>query len=317
MKFIFASASCALCAAVRHALSYVRACVRACVCVCVCVLRYLHEALFPKIPLLGLVPIFINANTGKFSGNTITLGARGDSYYEYLLKQWLQSDRKDDRWKNMYTETVDGIFKHLVKESSPNKLTYLGELINGSPSPKMDHLVCFMPGTLALGTANGLPESHMDLAKKLMKTCYEMYRQMPIGLAPEIAHFNTNGKGNDLIIKDADAHNLLRPETVESLFIMHRLTKDPVYVEWGWEIYLKFEKYCRVDTGGYSSLHSVKKDPPSMRNKMESFFLGETLKYLFLLFEEPGADQLVPLDRWVFNTEAHPLPIFNKDETAV
>ena len=49
----------------------------------------LHIKKLPKTD--GLVPIFVNANTGKFSGNTITLGARGDSYYEYLLKQWFQS----------------------------------------------------------------------------------------------------------------------------------------------------------------------------------------------------------------------------------
>lgn len=45
----------------------------------------------------GLVPIFVNADTGQFrSGSTITLGARGDSYYEYLLKQWLQSGKRVD-----------------------------------------------------------------------------------------------------------------------------------------------------------------------------------------------------------------------------
>ncbi len=45
----------------------------------------------------GLVPIFINANTGKLrSTGTITLGARGDSYYEYLLKMWIQSGRTND-----------------------------------------------------------------------------------------------------------------------------------------------------------------------------------------------------------------------------
>lgn len=40
---------------------------------------------------------------------------------------------------------------------------------------------------------------------------------------------------------------------------------------------------------------------------METFFLGETLKYFYLLFSE---DSLIPLDSFVFNTEAHPLPIF-------
>lgn len=44
----------------------------------------------------GLVPIFINPNTGQFRKSTITLGARGDSYYEYLLKQWIQTGRTID-----------------------------------------------------------------------------------------------------------------------------------------------------------------------------------------------------------------------------
>jgi len=255
----------------------------------------------------GLVPIFINANSGRFSGSTITLGARGDSYYEYLLKQWLQSGKTVDRWRDMYVESVNGMFKHLVKTTDKG-LTYIAELINGSPAPKMDHLVCFLPGTLALGYAHGLPESHMDLAKKLTKTCYEMYRRMPTGLSPEIAHFR-DSEDEDMYVKPADAHNLLRPETVESLFYMHRLTKDPIYVEWGWKIFQAFEKYCRVDTGGYSSLKSVKEIPPHFRDKMESFFLGETLKYFFLLFEDTDRPPILPLKKWVFNTEAHPLPV--------
>ena len=45
----------------------------------------------------GLVPIFINAQTGKLRGTaTISVGARGDSYYEYLLKQWLQTGKTED-----------------------------------------------------------------------------------------------------------------------------------------------------------------------------------------------------------------------------
>lgn len=46
----------------------------------------------------GLAPIYINADTGKLrSSSHITLGARGDSYYEYLLKQWLQGAKEDDQ----------------------------------------------------------------------------------------------------------------------------------------------------------------------------------------------------------------------------
>lgn len=47
----------------------------------------------------GLVPVFINPNTGKFhAGSEIKLGARGDSYYEYLLKQWIQTGKSIDLW---------------------------------------------------------------------------------------------------------------------------------------------------------------------------------------------------------------------------
>ncbi len=110
-------------------------------------------------------------------------------------------------------------------------------------------------------------------------------------------------------VQDADAHNLLRPETVESLFVMHQLTKDKQYQDWGWEIFEAFEKYTKVSSGGYSSIRSVKNAAgPGWRNKMESFFTGETLKYFYLLFEDPN-DVALPLDEWVFNTEAHPLPV--------
>lgn len=65
-----------------------------------------------------------------------------------------------------------------------------------------DHLVCFLPGTLALGAHNGLPADHMDLAVQLMETCYQMYVQMETGLSPEIAHFNMYSlSGHDIDVK--------------------------------------------------------------------------------------------------------------------
>ena len=45
----------------------------------------------------GLVPLFINAQTGKFRPGTLTMGARADTYYEYLLKQWIQSGKRENR----------------------------------------------------------------------------------------------------------------------------------------------------------------------------------------------------------------------------
>ena len=62
--------------------------------------------------------------------------------------------------------------------------------------------MCFLAGTLALGAENGLPEEHFDLGQRLLETCYEMYKRMPTGLSPEIAHFNAIPTGSeDIIVK--------------------------------------------------------------------------------------------------------------------
>ncbi|XP_028274112.1 endoplasmic reticulum mannosyl-oligosaccharide 1,2-alpha-mannosidase [Parambassis ranga] len=259
----------------------------------------------------GLVPMFINTNSGQFTHKGVfTLGARADSYYEYLLKQWIQGGKTEDDLLEDYLQAIEGVKKHLVRQTGPGRLTFVGELSHNRFNPKMDHLVCFLPGTLALGAQNGLPGDHMDLAVQLLETCHQMYKQMETGLSPEIAHFNLQASdGHDVFVKPADRHNLLRPETVESLFYMYRFTKDTKYRDWGWEILQSFNKYTKVSDGGYTSINNVH-DPvnPGPRDKMESFFLGETLKYFYLLFSNDT--ELLGLDKYVFNTEAHPLPIW-------
>lgn len=58
---------------------------------------------------------------------------------------------------------------------------------------------------------------------------------------------------------------------------------------------------------GYTSLTNVKSETPSPRDMMESFFLSETLKYLYLLFADDRF--IIDLNKYVINSEAHPLPI--------
>ncbi|KAJ9690977.1 hypothetical protein PVL29_013237 [Vitis rotundifolia] len=222
-----------------------------------------HLKTLPKVE--GLVPIYISPHSGEFSGENIRLGSRGDSYYEYLIKVWLQQGaERDGNFKylyDMYEEATKGIRHLLVQKSIPKGLVFVGELPSGSKgafSPKMDHLVCFLPGTLALGATKGITKEkamkdnlltfedleNLKLAEDLAKTCFEMYSVTSTGLAPEIAYFHTEDyfeQGldggnksseymNDIIIKYADRHNLLRPETVESLFVLYRITENLKYV---------------------------------------------------------------------------------------
>ncbi|KAI9553083.1 hypothetical protein GHT06_020974 [Daphnia sinensis] len=267
--------------------------------------KFIHK--LPKTE--GLVPIFINPNTGQFRKSTITLGARGDSYYEYLLKQWIQTGRTIDFLRDDYNASISGVKNLLVRHSKPNNLLFVGELINGNDfKAKMDHLLCFLPGTLALGVHYGMPPDHLRLAEDLLYTCYQTYAAQPTHLAPEITYFNEDEDGdNDMIVKPADSHNLLRPETVESLWYMYHLTGNTTYQDWGWKIFQAFEKFARVENG-YSSLGNVKSIADTkLRDMMESFFLGETLKYFYLLFSDD--QKTLSVDRFVLNSEAHFFPI--------
>lgn len=208
----------------------------------------------------------------------------------------------------MWEEALAGIQKHLLAFSKHSNLQYIAELPRGIGRPrshKMDHLVCFLPGSIAIGATEGrteaearkLPgwssqkEQQMQLARELMKTCWAMYAVTDSGLSPEIAWFNANDDGilsshrpksgdekaswkKDLIIKPLDTHNLQRPETVESLFLMYRVTNDPIYRKWGWKIFQAFQKHTVVGDGeGYTSLHDVTKVPTPQRDNMESFWL--------------------------------------------
>eukprot|EP00096_Caligus_rogercresseyi_P002186 TRINITY_DN1417_c0_g1_i7.p1 TRINITY_DN1417_c0_g1~~TRINITY_DN1417_c0_g1_i7.p1 ORF type:complete len:421 (+),score=118.63 TRINITY_DN1417_c0_g1_i7:214-1476(+) len=260
----------------------------------------------------GLVPIFINVQTGEFQkSSTITLGARGDSYYEYLLKQWIQTGKTHDFLKADYMEAIDGVRTWLAKRTSVSNYLFIGEIQWGGSNfkPKMDELVCFLPGTLALGVHHGMPAVHMEMAKSLMETCYQTFATNPTHLAPEITFFNyKSGSKKDFYVKSLDAHYLLRPETVESLWYMYYMTKDPIYQDWGWEIFQGIEKYTKYPHG-YSNIGNVRSSLNTQpRDLMETYFLAETLKYFYLLFSDSNE---LDLRSWVFNTEGHPLPVYN------
>ncbi|KAI1435019.1 glycoside hydrolase family 47 protein [Xylaria sp. CBS 124048] len=306
------------------------------------------EVIDGNAPEGGLVPIFILTKNGDFYGQNIRLGSRGDSYYEYLIKQYLQTNKQEPIYLDMWDESLQGIRDYLVTYTEPSRFTIIGERasgLKGPLTPKMDHLVCFMPGTIALAVTGGLTEAEakkrgpwtekneadMQLARELMQTCWGMYKYMATGLAAEITYFNISDPPlpesaphqapadfdddpeaewrKDFSVQRLDVHNLQRPETVESLFYMWRITGDVKYREWGWEMFKSFMNHTAVpEGGGFTSLSDANVIPPVVRDNMESFWLAETLKYFYLLF---SPNDLLPLDKIVLNTEAHPLPRFD------
>ncbi|KAJ5536868.1 Mannosyl-oligosaccharide 1-2-alpha-mannosidase [Penicillium frequentans] len=344
------------------------------------VVEKVMEVVDGQHPEDGLVPIYIHPDSGEFITKNVRLGSRGDSYYEYLIKQYLQTSEQEPVYKEMWDEAIQGIRKHLLAFSRNARLMILGERPRGLDKgllAKMDHLVCFMPGTIALGATGGQPlskarqssewtqqrEEEILISRELMKTCWATYASTATGLAPEISHFlldevpvmmadkyadpakstasapyelqgislpltrQADGMEpwrRDIGIHPMDRHNIQRPETVESLFYMYRITGDVMYREWGWEMFKAFVRHTAVvETVGstipglgdppheriksFTSVGNVENIPPEKRDRMESFWLSETLKYFYLLFSDRD---FISLEEHVFSTEAHPLPRF-------
>ncbi|XP_042732143.1 mannosyl-oligosaccharide 1,2-alpha-mannosidase IA isoform X1 [Lagopus leucura] len=258
----------------------------------------------------GLYPNYLNPSSGQWGQHHVSIGGLGDSFYEYLLKAWLMSDKTDEEGKKMYYGAVQAIETHLIRKSSSG-LIYIAEWKGGLLEHKMGHLTCFAGGMFALG-ADGAPSDktghHIELGAEIARTCHESYDRTSMKLGPEAFRFD--GGVEAIATRQNEKYYILRPEVIETYMYMWRLTHDPKYRQWAWEAVEALEKHCRVD-GGYSGIRDVYSNHESHDDVQQSFFLSETLKYLYLLFSD---DDLLPFEHWVFNTEAHPFPILRKED---
>lgn len=305
------------------------------------VLRFFEAAQLSRngsVSLDGLFPMFVCPESGQVKGPaTITFGARGDSLYEYFLKAWLQTKESEPWLFDLYDRAMNGMVAHLLKVTQgKRRLSFVAEmdLRTRKLSNKVDHLTCFLPGLLALGElGNGKPphsgkprprsgtrrqgaggkasssDLRLRLARRLMRTCLEMYNT-PTGLAPEIVRMGVGVNDAEMAPDPGAVHSLLRPETVESLFVLWRVTGDGAYRRSAWAIFVKIRQHGSILSGGFSGVKDVRKADADVQHddKLDSFVLAETFKYLFLIF---GDGDLVDLNKYVFNTEAHPLPKFD------
>ncbi|KAL8675398.1 MAG: hypothetical protein Q9168_000229 [Polycauliona sp. 1 TL-2023] len=104
------------------------------------------------------------------------------------------------------------------------------------------------------------------------------------------------------VTKITSSRYILRPEAIESVFIMYRVTGDDYWRSKGWAMFQSIQNYTRAEFGA-SAISDVMSANPLPMDEMESFWLAETLKYFYLLFSEPD---FYSLDDYVLNTEAHP-----------
>mmetsp|Transcript_6421 Transcript_6421/g.19429 ORF Transcript_6421/g.19429 Transcript_6421/m.19429 type:complete len:490 (+) Transcript_6421:245-1714(+) len=256
----------------------------------------------------GVPPSRVHIADGTFSGELRTFGAPSDSYFEYLLKVWLQRGRSDRSLRAMFTDSIKGLLELAVH--IPGVGTLVRDQLRGSYRNQMDHFACFLPGVLILGqdAADSAAQAAewAALAANITDTCYLFYAKGTGGLAGDTmrAIVGSDGSAPGGVAVQVSKGYELRPETLEALFYMWRHTKDPKFRDMAWNIFESIETHCRSESG-YSALHYNRGDLEP-RDIMHSFFIAETLKYLFLIFSD---DHVLDLRTHVLNTEAHPLLI--------
>ncbi|GKT59209.1 glycoside hydrolase family 47 protein [Colletotrichum tofieldiae] len=207
--------------------------------------------------------------------------------------------------------------------------------------PQGQHLVCFMGGLMTLGSKLFNYPDQLALARKLVDGCIYTYRAFPHGIMPETfymvpcptkekcewdegiwkEHVLQRGpkdaddkelSADDIIRQERlvegfsavpDRRYILRPEAIESVFVMYRSTADAALLEAAWDMWTAIDNVTATDLANTAVWDVTAEGKPPKADSMESFWMGETLKYFYLIFSEPG---LVSLDEFVFNTEAHP-----------
>lgn len=100
-----------------------------------------------------------------------------------------------------------------------------------------------------------------------------------------------------------DRRYILRPEAIESVFILYRVTGREDLLDTAWKMFEAIDKMTSTTLANSAVNDVTVPGQPAASDSMESFWMGETLKYFYLIFSE---ERLVDLDEWVFNTEAHP-----------
>jgi mannosyl-oligosaccharide alpha-1,2-mannosidase len=289
-------------------------------------------------------PTMFNFHSGRPSSSGYTLGGMADSYFEYVVKQYVLTGGVEEELEEMATRMMKTIHENMILEARV-------PLYDAKPSPdgkqevwtavfpgfwsgmdgqkpttsSLEHLTCFAGGMFALAALNmkNLPaatrQQYAQTGHDMTETCANMYFSQNSGLAPEQVEIGSNRAFSI----DKNEYRL-RPETVESIFYMWRITGDEMYREWTWTIFDSLMKFCRMPWGGYSGVNDVGvsevPDPEKMQSGrgsavsyddiQQSYFMAETMKYIYLTFADPS---VINLEEWVFNTESHPVKIRQRD----
>uniref|UniRef100_A0A7E4VE18 alpha-1,2-Mannosidase n=1 Tax=Panagrellus redivivus TaxID=6233 RepID=A0A7E4VE18_PANRE len=230
-----------------------------------------------------LVGTVLNVESGNWVRREASIGAGVDSYMEYSLKAYMLLGEDDFLYR--FNKHYDAIVRYLSK--GPMFVDVHMHRPNVASRPYMDSLSAFWPGLQVLkGDLKSAIEVHEMLYHVVQK-----YKFLP-----------------EAFTHDFQIHwgqHPLRPEFIESTYILYRATRDPHYLQVAEQMLESIEKYTRVACGfaGIKDLRTMEHE-----DQMDSFVLAETFKYLYMIFSEPSELPFDP-DNYILTTEAHFLPL--------
>lgn len=254
---------------------------------------------------LGLLPMTIDPTRNKWLDVVTGVGALIDSFYEYSAKASIVL--QDSKLWDVFSLSYDALMTHLA--IFPAKYSWMIFANVGVSSPErrnmwVDLLSAFWPGLQVLaGRLSDAVSTHLVFLK-----IWDHFDSIPERWEQE-----------SLIPIDSPIQQRvdaaislewypLRPEFIESTYYLYRATKDPMYLQIGLRILTQFETQYKAVCGfaGFQDIRTGRK-----QNRMETFVLGELLKYLYLLFDTENDSYVhsraMTRKNWVFSTEAHPL----------
>ncbi|KAI9486361.1 MAG: glycoside hydrolase [Benjaminiella poitrasii] len=273
------------------------------------------------------------------NSSIITIGGGADSFYEYLIKNYILQNNANGDLLSTWQNSVESIEKYMLSPTAENPLIqFIAMISNSTIYYSSQELICFWPGNILLGISQVQDEAkkkqYRAFADTFFTSCMETWQKTNTGIAPESWSWNprdatgltkvlntlfenklktkipkqTNQKrADERTFKIENAIYDLRPETIESIFYYYRSTGDKKYQDLAWQIYMAIDKYAKTGSG-YTIVNNVDQVPATLQDFQESFFFAETLKYLYLIFAEK---ECISLNDYIFNTEAHPFKLSN------
>ncbi|RYP10719.1 hypothetical protein DL764_000509 [Monosporascus ibericus] len=248
-----------------------------------------------KIP--GLWPVYVSMrNEDVVSGDQFTLGGSADSLYEYLPKMHALLGGREPRYEMMargFLETAKQtlLFRPMLPGGEFILIAGGAQVLDDGKivqDEESEHLACYLGGIYAIAGKMFRNAEYVEIGAKLTLGCVYTYRAFPTGIGPErwnmVAcrpdeecawdreRFTTATKQHGEwkphlplgFTTAKDPRYILRPEAIESVFIMYRVTGNPAYMDLGWDMFTAITNGTRTALGTHASVRDVTKALPEL-----------------------------------------------------